>query len=433
MAQQGNLWNDDGTNSGDKGFFRHIPLAVRMRPKKLADVVGQEHLLGPNCFLPRMIQRDNFGSIILFGPPGCGKTSLAEVIANETRSKFVAINAVMSNVAELRRIIQDARGAARPPILFIDEIHRFNRAQQDSLLPDVERGTIRLIGATTHTPAVYIISPLLSRSHLFQLEPLKVDVIKNYLLRALHDKEIGLGSSGCDLDNEVLDILAQSCDGDLRRALGNLETLVMGAATGTRITISLWEAFAAERHIRYDRDESEHHATISAYIKSMRGCDPNAAVYWLVKMLEGGEDPRFIARRLVIFASEDVGLADTRALPLANACYAACETVGMPECAINLSHVTVFMALVRKSNSTYMALTNAREEMRTHPVQPVPSYLRNQPKSIARRLNTESYLYAHDYPDNVTGQAYMVEPKTFYHPRNAGDEIALNAPRRTTY
>jgi putative ATPase len=432
MGQQGDLWNGAGVSPDGERFFRHIPLAVRMRPKKLADVVGQEHLLGPKCFLPRMIQRDNFGSIILFGPPGCGKTSLAEVIAHETRSQFVAINAVMSNVAELRRIIQDARGTARPPILFIDEIHRFNRAQQDSLLPDVERGTIRLIGATTHTPAVYIISPLLSRSHLFQLEPLGTEVVRNYLLRALHDKEMGLGASGCGLDDDVLDILAQSCDGDLRRALGHLETLVMGVATGTHITHAHWETFATERHIRYDRDESEHHATISAYIKSMRGCDPNAAVYWLVKMLEGGEDPRFIARRLVIFASEDVGLADARALPLATACYTACETVGMPECSINLSHVTVFMALARKSNSTYLALNGAREEIRTHPVQPVPSYLRNQPKSMARRLNTEHYLYAHDYPDNVTGQAYMVDPKVFYHPRDSGDEIALNAPRRRT-
>ncbi|MDR2340995.1 MAG: replication-associated recombination protein A [Puniceicoccales bacterium] len=417
-------------NSNDDKFLRHIPLAVRMRPKKLTDVVGQEHILGPKCFLPKMIQRDSFGSIILFGPPGCGKTSLAEVIANETNSGFVAINAVMSNVAELRRIIQDARGAPRPPILFIDEIHRFNRAQQDSLLPDVERGTIRLIGATTHTPAVYIISPLLSRSHLFQLEPLKEDVIRNYLLRSLYNREVGLGSSGCDLADEVLDVLAQSCDGDLRRALGNLETLVMGTATGTRITLAHWEAFASERHIRYDRDETEHHATISAYIKSMRGCDPDAAVYWLTKMLEGGEDPRFIARRLVIFASEDVGLADTRALPLATACYAACETVGMPECGINLSHVTIFMALARKSNSAYMAFNNAREEVRTHPVQSVPNYLRNQPKSMARQLNTESYRYAHDYPDNITGQSYMIEPKIFYHPCDSGDEIALNAPRR---
>ncbi|MDR1457185.1 MAG: replication-associated recombination protein A [Puniceicoccales bacterium] len=432
-VQQENLWGGVRNDFSDEKLFRHIPLAMRMRPKKLSDVIGQEHLLGPKCFLPRMIRQDNFGNIILFGPPGCGKTSLAEVIANETNSQFVAINAVMSNVAELRRILQEARGADRSPILFIDEIHRFNRAQQDLLLPDVELGTIRLIGATTHTPAVYIISPLLSRSHLFQLEPIKEDVIRNYLLRALQDKTIGLGSSGCNLDNDVLDILAQSCDGDLRRALNHLETLVMGVATGTRITCSHLETFATERHVRYDRDESEHHATISAYIKSMRGCDPNAALYWLAKLLEGGEDPRFIARRLVIFASEDIGLADSRALPLATACYAACETIGMPECAINLGHVTVFMALAQKSNSTYLALNGAREEIRTHPMQSVPNYLRNQPKSMAKRLNTEPYLYAHDYPGNVTGQAYMVEPKIFYYPKASGDEIELNAPRKTIY
>jgi putative ATPase len=206
----------------------------------------------------------------------------------------------------------------------------------------------------------------------------------------------------------------------------------MGVANGSHIGLPHWEAFATERHIRYDRDESEHHATISAYIKSMRGCDPNAAVYWLTKMLEGGEDPRFIARRLIIFASEDVGLADVRALPLAMACYGACETVGMPECAINLSHVTVFMALALKSNSTNLALREAREEIRTHPVQPVPQYLRNQPSSMAKRLNRETYLYAHDYPDNVTGQAYMLEPKVFYRPKAVGEEIALNGARKIT-
>lgn len=396
-----------------------------MRPRTLGEVIGQEHILGPNCLLPRLVRQNSFGNLLFFGPPGCGKTSLAEAIAAETGSTLVRLNAVLSNVAELRGALQSARRAPSPPILFIDEIHRFNRAQQDSLLPDVERGTVRLIGATTHTPTVYVISPLLSRSHLFQLEPLTAEQVQCYLRTALGDEERGLGASGCGAEEEVLNALAETCDGDLRRALNALETLVMASPVGAHITIADWKAFGKERHLRYDRDESEHHATISAYIKSMRGCDPDAALYWLAKMLEGGEDPRFIGRRLVIFASEDVGMADPQALPIATACYGSCETVGMPECAINLAHGTVYMATAQKSNSAYAAFSSAQEEIRTKAIQPVPDFLRNQPKSLARRLGTEAYSYAHGHEENVTGQCHMVNPKQFYFPGTAGAEGAV--------
>jgi putative ATPase len=227
------------------------------------------------------------------------------------------------------------------------------------------------------------------------------------------------------MDNAVIDAIASTCDGDLRRALNDLEILVNSIPCGSHITIDIWENFANEKHIRYDRNEAEHHATISAYIKSMRGCDADAALYWLAKMLRGGEDPRFIARRLIIFASEDVGLADSRALPMALACYDACERVGMPECSINLSHVTVFMATTHKSNSTYVALKAAQEEIDRHPLQPVPVYLRNQPKSMTRNLQGESYLYAHEYENNITGQRYMVHPKKFYRPKCSGEERTI--------
>ncbi|MDR3117255.1 MAG: replication-associated recombination protein A [Puniceicoccales bacterium] len=401
------------------------PLAVRLRPRRLAEVVGQPHILGEGCLLPRLIRQNSFGNIILCGPPGCGKTSLAEAIAAEIKSHFIRLNAVLSNLAELRTVLQGARAREEPPILFIDEIHRFNRSQQDALLPDVERGTIRLIGATTHTPGIYVIAPLLSRCHLFQLEPLSEETVVDFLRRALVDRERGLGNLRCTVEDAVFFALSRTCDGDLRRALNNLETLVSAVPRGGHVGWERWECFGKERNIRYDRDEGEHHATISAYIKSMRGCDPDAALYWLAKMLAGGEDPRFIARRLVIFASEDVGLADPHALPIANACFDACERVGLPECAINLGHATTFMATAPKSNSAYLALCQASEEIAKHPVQPVPPYLRNQPRAMARKLGTEDYHYAHNFTDNVADQRYMLEPKRFYFPKKSGAETLI--------
>lgn len=416
---QGDLFNPEPWKSPAQTYR---PLALRMRPRRLCEVVGQAHLLGENCLLPRLVHQNSFGNLILFGPPGCGKTSIAEAIANETASKFIRINAVLSNVAELRSVLQMARRDSSPTILFIDEIHRFNRSQQDSLLPDLENGSLRLIGATTHHPGLYVISPLLSRSHLFELEPLTENVIGRFLSETLVDVDRGLGAMGSTLDPEVLRGIAATCDGDLRRALNMLETLVMGLPNGSHIGLDDWRNFGERRVLNYDRNESEHHATISAYIKSMRGNDPDAAAYWLAKMLQGGEDPRFIARRLVIFASEDVGLADPRALPLATACFDACEKIGLPECAINLGHVTVFMATAPKSNSAYMALSAAQSDIKSGPVQPVPEYLRNHPRNVAARLTDEPYRYSHNYEDNCSGQKYMLQPKQFYHPKLSGAE-----------
>ena len=399
-------------------YDKYVPLAARMRPRRLFDVCGQKHILGENCLLSRLIKNNTFGSIILYGPPGCGKTSLACVISRETGSKFVKVNAVMSNVAELRTILAEARAYHGNVIVFIDEIHRFNKSQQDLLLPDVENGNIRLIGTTTHNPGFYVINPLLSRSHLFKLDPIEADDIFSVLKRALTDCEVGLGRCKCDVEDDVLINLSKMSDGDLRRGLNFLETLVTSAAIGSKITAKELKQFADERKYRYDSDEDDHYNTISAYIKSMRGCNPDSAVYWLAKMLNGGEDPRFIARRLVIFASEDIGLADSRALPLAMACFEACDKVGMPECRINLAHTTVFMALAPKSNSAYMAINSAFESIEKNGAQMVPKHLRDSSGAANQRDgNGADYLYSHDFENNSSGQNYMENPEQFYFPK----------------
>ncbi len=406
----------------------HRPLALRMRPRHLAEVIGHEHLLGPDSLLPRLVRTDTFGSLLFYGPPGCGKTTLAEVIARETRSRFVRLNAVLSNVAELRDELRLAR--ARPEertVLFIDEIHRFNKAQQDLLLPDVEAGNIRLIGATTHNPGFYVIAPLLSRSHLFRLEPLPANAVARVLRHALEDTERGLGNLRVRARDAVLLQLATLGDGDMRRALNALETLALSQPLGGEITADALEAFARERRIRYDADEDEHYDTISAFIKSVRGGDPDAAMYWLVKMLEGGEDPRFIARRLVILASEDVGLADSRGLPLAVAAFHACDLVGLPECALNLSHVTLFLATAPKSNSATRALGAAKAAVKEG-VQPVPMWLRDSHTVTNKKMGQgEGYLYSHEFPEAISGQEYLEQPLTLYEPgaAPAGAEAAI--------
>ncbi len=415
------------------------PLAARMRPRSLAEVVGQPHILGPGCLLPRLVAADRFGSLIFYGPPGTGKTSLAQAIADQTGSRFVQVNAVLSNTAELRDILRMAR--YRPEdrtILFIDEMHRFNRAQQDLLLPDVEAGHIRLIGATTHNPGFYINAPLLSRSHLFKLEPIPEADIVRVLAEALRDEQRGLGAMRVTAGEAVLRAIARLADGDLRRALNALETIVLGmpkdaarADPQGRHALSEEDVrrFAAERQIRYDADEDEHYDTASAYIKSMRGSDPDAALYWLAKMLEGGEDPRFIARRLVIFASEDIGMADPHALPLAVACKEACEFVGLPECQLNLAHVTVYMAQAPKSNATTLAIGRARASIREKGLQPVPLWLRDSHTAFNRSLgHGEGYLYSHDFPDADSGQAYMEQPEQFYFPKSADPKHQSRRP-----
>jgi putative ATPase len=398
-----------------------------MRPRGLAEIVGQPHLTAPGSLLPRLVGSNRFGSLLFYGPPGCGKTSFAEAIARETGSRFVRINAVMSNVAELREILAAAR---RQPeartLLFIDELHRFNKAQQDLLLPDVEEGNVRLIGATTHNPGFYVNPPLLSRSHLFRLDPLSPEAIAGVLRRALSDTERGLGAHGVTADDALLRDLAVLCDGDLRRALNALEVIVLGLPEGAAMAAADLEVFARERRIRYDADEDEHYDTISAFIKSCRGSDPDAAMYWLAKMLAGGEDPRFIARRLVILASEDVGLADPLALPTAVAAHQACDFVGLPEAEYALAHATLYIACAPKSNSATLALAAAHKALKSQPVQAVPLPLRDKGGQASKRAgHGKGYLYSHDYPENVSGQRYLEKPLTLYTPKTAGMEARI--------
>ncbi len=397
------------------------PLALRMRPRRLQDI------LGTDCLLPRLVRADSFGSILLYGPPGCGKTTLAEVIALEAHSRFIRLNAVLSNVAELRDTLKYARN--RPEervILFIDEIHRFNKAQQDLLLPDVEQGNIRLIGATTHNPGFYVISPLLSRSHLFRLEPIAPELTAQVLQKALTDTEYGLGQQQCHADDKVLMGLARLSDGDMRRALNALETLVATLEKGAELSTDDVAIFARERQIRYDVNEDEHYDTASAFIKSMRGGDPDAALYWLAKMLAGGEDPRFIARRLVILASEDVGLADPQALPLAMAAFQACEVIGLPECELNLAHAVIYLATAPKSNTACAAIGKAKKTLREGELQKVPLHLRDASTKTNKEFgHGKDYRYSHNYDEAISGQEYMEMPREFYQPKKAGAEAAI--------
>ena len=405
----------------------HQPLAARMRPRRLSEVVGQEHILKPGSLLPRLVAQNRFGSLLFYGPPGCGKTSIAEAIARETNSRFVRVNAVMSNVAELRGILALAR--QRPEaatILFIDELHRFNKSQQDLLLPDVEEGTVRLIGATTHNPGFYVNPPLLSRSHLFRLEPLAAEDVVRVLKQALTDSERGLGGRGVTASDKVLADLAVLCDGDMRRALNALEVLVLSLPEQANITETELEVFARERRIRYDADEDEHYDTISAFIKSCRGSDPDAAMYWLAKMLAGGEDPRFIARRLVILASEDVGLADPQALPLTVAAHHAVDFVGLPEAELTLAHATLYIATAPKSNSATLALGEAHTAIKEHPVQTIPGALRSKTGQANKRMGQGvGYKYSHDFPENISGDDYLQKPLTLYTPKTAGWEAKI--------
>lgn len=426
---QSDLFGDDSLPpaAAARASSANQPLAARMRPRRLSEVVGQEHLLKAGSLLPRLVAQNRFGSLIFYGPPGCGKTSIAEAIARETQSRFVRVNAVMSNVAELREILSAAR--RRPEaatILFIDELHRFNKSQQDLLLPDVEEGNVRLIGATTHNPGFYVNPPLLSRSHLFRLEPLAAAAVAGVLRQALGDVERGLGARGCTADDKLLADLAVLCDGDLRRALNALEVIVLGLPEQAPVTTADLEVFARERRIRYDADEDEHYDTISAFIKSCRGSDPDAAMYWLAKMLAGGEDPRFIARRLVILASEDVGLADPQALPLTVAAHHACDFIGLPEAELTLAHATLYIATAPKSNSATLALGEAHRVLKEQPVQPVPAPLRDKSGAASKQAgHGKGYLYSHEFPENISGQDYLSKQLKLYTPKTAGWESKI--------
>jgi putative ATPase len=362
------------------------PFATRMRPRSLDEFVGQEHILAPGKLLRRAIEADRLPSVIFSGPPGTGKTTLAHIVADMTHAKFVRISGVESNVAEMRRVIAAAtnrlRTSGQKTILFIDEIHHFNKAQQDILLPDVEAGNLRLIGATTYNPFFYVNSALVSRSQVFQLEPLRVEQLEELIDRALADKERGLGNHKVKIDKEARNHLAKLSDGDARKCLNALEIGVLTTPPDSRdvihFTISVAEESIQQKAVVYDRAGDAHYDTISAFIKSMRASDEKNAMYWLAKMLHAGEDFRFIARRIVIFASEDVGLADPEALPLAIATQQAVEFVGLPEARIPLAHATAYMCRAKKSREAYEALNEAAEKIETEQTARVPEHLKNK-------------------------------------------------------
>jgi putative ATPase len=362
------------------------PLAARMRPRTLDEFVGQEHILAPGKLLRRAIEADRLPSVILSGPPGTGKTTLAHVIADMTHAKFERLSGVESNVAEMRKVVASAqnrlRSAGRKTILFVDEIHHFNKAQQDILLPDVESGNLRLIGATTYNPFFYVNSALVSRSQVFQLEPLKVEQLEQLIDRALADKERGLGNHKVQIDPEARTHLAKLADGDARKCLNALEVGVLTTPPDKKqvihFTLAVAEDSIQQKAIVYDKKGDAHYDTISAFIKSMRASDENGAIYWLAKMLHAGEDFRFIARRIVIFASEDVGLADPEALPLAIATQQAVEFVGLPEARIPLAHATAYMCRAKKSREAYEALGAATQEIESEQTERVPENLKNK-------------------------------------------------------
>lgn len=408
-----------------------MPLAARLRPRSLDEYVGQRHLLEPGRLLRRAIDADRFSSIILSGPPGTGKTSLAEVIARMTDSEFIRLSGVTSSVADVRREIASAvkrrRSSGRRTILFIDEIHRFSRSQQDSLLPDVENGNVRLIGATTHNPHFYVVGALLSRSLVFRLEPLSQEEIRTLLNRAAGDERSFPGRK-VELEPQAADFLATACEGDARRALNALEVAALTTdpddAGVTRITLAEAEASIQQKMIVYGDDG--HYDTASAFIKSMRGSDPDAAVYYLAKMLHAGEDIRFIARRLTIFAAEDVGNADPRALELCTAAMQAVEMIGLPEAKLILAQATTYCATAPKSNASYAALEAAATDVEQERVQPIPVRLRDAHYAGAKAEGIgKDYLYPHDYPGGFVPQEYLSVDKRYYEPKEIGYEARI--------
>ena len=407
------------------------PLAARMRPLSLNDYAGQSHILAPGQLLRRAIEADRVQSVIFYGPPGTGKTSLAQIIARQTRSQFERLSGVESNVSDMRRVLSAAanrlENTGRATILFIDEIHRFNKAQQDVLLPDVESGVIKLIGATTHNPFFFVNSPLVSRSQIFELRPLTAEDLMRLLQRALADSERGLGHLRIRAEEAALRHLAVLSDGDARKALNSLEIAALTTEPGPdgvlHLTLEVAEQSIQKKAVVYDGDGDAHYDTISAFIKSMRGSDPDAALYWLAKMIHAGEDPRFIARRIVICAAEDVGLADPMALVLANAALAAAEFVGWPEARIPLAEATIYLATANKSNSAYRAIDAALEDVRSGRTLPVPAPLRDASYQAAAQLgHGVGYQYAHDGRDHFVAQDYLGAERRYYEPTEQGVE-----------
>ena len=407
------------------------PLAARLRPETLEEYIGQEHLLGKGKVLRRMIEQDRISSMIFWGPPGVGKTTLAQIIARMTRSVFINFSAVTSGIKEIRTVMEKAeinRQIGQHTIVFVDEIHRFNKAQQDAFLPFVEKGSIILIGATTENPSFEVNSALLSRCRVFVLQPLSAEDLLKMLRFALQSPK-GFGGQKVDITEDLLGLIANFANGDARSALSTLEMVVLnGDVQGNSVTVTkeILEQCISKKSLLYDNNGEEHYNLISALHKSMRNSDPDAAVYWLARMLEAGEDPLYVARRVTRFASEDVGMADPKALEIAVAAYQACHFIGMPECTVHLTEAVVYMALAPKSNALYMAYNSAREDALGMIADPVPLVIRNAPTKLMKNLDYgKGYQYAHDTEEKLTSMQCLPDSllgKTYYRPTEEGFE-----------
>ena len=413
-----------------------LPLAARLRPRTLEEFAGQKHLLGEGKILRRLIEGDKIGSMIFWGPPGVGKTTLARIIANWTKAKFIDFSAVTSGIKEIKTVMEQAeknRRFGEKTILFVDEIHRFNKAQQDAFLPYVEKGSIILIGATTENPSFEVNGALLSRCKVFVLQTLKTEELCELLRNAVSD-ERGFGRQKIEISDDIIETIANFANGDARSALSTLEMAVLNGETEgdtVRVTRETVEQCTSKKSLLYDKTGEEHYNLISALHKSMRNSDPDAAVYWLARMLEAGEDPLYVARRVTRFASEDIGLADPKALEIAVAAFQACHMIGMPECCVHLTQAVVYLSMAPKSNALYTAYESAKKDALTMLAEPVPLIIRNAPTRLMKELNYgKGYRYAHDYEEKLTDMQCLpdsLKDKEYYRPTEEGMESKYKA------